>query len=527
MAEPGSSSVKLTWDAVTGATGYKITKSTTSNGSFEDAGTTTGYETTTCTISSLTPGTRYYFKVQGVSGATEGTKSAEVSAIANVDNNGDIFVGNKLLVSNELTDPAATVQSTGSLNINENSANLNVMDSVELDPEAYRINPVIPFEPVAGQEPVNYNMDGEMQVQATYVYGNTRSFIVDKKSESNPATINGRCAYSGTNVQVWVDTAADAQVKLTDAQAELIGKEFDSKVYSLITTNFGAAPNVDNDGKIAILCFDITEDNYQNAGDPYIAGFFYGGDLYNNDQLQLKNSNEMEIFYADTYPTMIKDPQNPVYNDPDVTKVYSTLAHEFQHMVNFNQNCLVEGDKAMDTWLNEALSMAAEQMYNGTQTNRITYYNSSTAIQNGHSLLSWQNGSEVLANYSLSYLFSQYLRTQVDQAKGSGEGVKTYKSIINDSAEDYTAVENVIKDRIDSNLTFGQFMTNFRAAMLLKASKGPYGFNGEAGFNTITTPLYAGGAIDLKGGGAVVKSITNEVRSTGKGPNITYLGIYN
>lgn len=531
MAEPGSGSVKLTWEAVAGATGYKITKSPTSGGTFENAGTTSDNAATTCTISSLTPGTRYYFKVQGVSGATEGTQSAEVTAIANVDNNGTVFIGDKLLVSNESTDPTAAMQSTGSLSINENSANMDAMNSGELDPEAYRINPVIPFEPVAGQEPVNYSLDGEMQVKTTYQVNDTKSFIVDKESTS--ATITGRCAYNGTNVQVWVDNDANAKVKLTNAQAQPIGEEFDSKIYSLVTSNFYDAPNVDGDGKIAILCFDIA-DSYTVPGTGYTAGFFYGGDLYKNSQLSLKNSNEMEIFYADTYPTMIKNPSNPNYGDPDVTKVYSTLAHEFQHMVNFNCNQLVETDpKDMDIWLNEALSLAAENMYNGTQTNRISYYNSSSAIQNGHSLLSWQNGSEVLANYSLSYLFSQYLRTQVDQKLATGKSVeggdaKIFNEIITNDKEDFSAVEAVITTRIDTNLTFAQFMTNFRAAMLLKADSGPYGFNNEAGFEAILTPLYSGGAINLKGGGAVVKSISSPFTDPENGGgNITYLGIYN
>ena len=35
-------------------------------------------------------------------------------------------------------------------------------------------------------------------------------------------------------------------------------------------------------------------------------------------------------------------------------------------MVNFNQNVLIEGGYSnMDTWLNESLSMAAEQVYSG------------------------------------------------------------------------------------------------------------------------------------------------------------------
>lgn len=526
MAEAGSKSVKLTWNAVSDATGYKIIKAMVSNTINDDGYTeiATGVTNLSYDATGLEPGQRYYFKVIATAGAAVSPSSNQVTAIANVDNQGNIFSGDMLLISNQLTDPTAVVQSTGTLSINENSANMNVMDSGELEPEAYRINPVIPFEPVAGQEPVNYSLDGEMQVQATYQVNDTKSFIVDKESTS--ATITGRCAYNGTNVQVWVDNDANAKVKLTNAQAQPIGEEFDTKIYSLVTNNFYDAPNVDGDGKIAILCFDITKDNYQNVGDPYIAGFFYGGDLYKNSQISLQNSNEMEIFYADTYPTMIKNPTTPDYGDPDVTKVYSTLAHEFQHMVNFNQNCLVEGDqKAMDTWLNEALSLAAEQMYNGTQTNRINFYNDSAVVGSGRSLLEWDND---LADYALSYLFSQYLRTQIDQATSSGQGVLSYKSIIEDPAENYVAVENVIKAKIDNNLSFGQFMTNFRAAMLLKADSGPYGFNNEAGFDTISTPLYTGGTIDLKGGGAVVKSISSPFTDPESGgANITYLGIYN
>lgn len=523
----------MKWDSATNATGYNILKSTSSGSGFTQIGTTTENSATTYDATGLVPGQRYYFKVQGTANTTNGALSEEKTAIANVDNQGNIFSGDMLLISNQLTDPTAAVQSTGTLSINEDSPNMNVMDSGELEPEAYRINPVIPFKPVAGQEPVNASVDGEIQVQETYIVGSTRSFIVDKESPTSPATITGRCAYIGTNVQVWVDNDANAKVKLTNAQAKPIGEEFDTKIYSLVTNNFYDAPNVDGDGKIAILCFDIA-DSYNGPGTGYTAGFFYGGDLYKNSQLNPQNSNEMEIFYADTYPTMIKNPSNPNYGDPDVTKVYSTLAHEFQHMVNFNRNRLVEADgEDMDVWLNEALSMAAENMYNGTQTNRISYYNSSSAIQNGHSLLSWQSGSEVLANYSLSYLFSQYLRTQVDQKLKTGESVegghaKIFNEIITNDKGDFSAVEDVITTRIDSNLTFAQFMTNFRAAMLLKADSGPYGFNNESGFDAISTPLYTGGAIDLKGGGAVVKSINSPFTDPKNGgTNITYLGIYN
>lgn len=522
MAEPGSGSVKLTWEAVTGATGYKITKSPTSGGTFENAGTTSGNAATTCTISSLTPGTRYYFKVQGVSGATEGTQSAEVTAIANVDDNGTVFIGDKLLVSNELTDPAATVQSTGSLSINENSANIDAMDSGELELEAYRINPVIPFVPEEGELPLNSIAGSDMSTNEAEVYtlNATKEFNVlsyKTKTYSKKLATLVYLGPVGSKVAVWVGVG---ETGITVEKAEMLGKEFNENIYGLVTDNFASESDVNGGGRVDILCFDI-EDNFTEVGSSsYVGGYFSNGDLFS--LAENTNSNVREIFYIDTYPSMGTDKENP-----DVSKVYSTLAHEFQHMVNYNQNCIVEKNThGMDTWLNEALSLAAEQMYNGTQTNRIDFYNGSTVVGGGRSLLEWDND---LADYSLSYLFSQYLRTQIDQAKGSGEGIKTYKSIIEDPAENYVAVQNVIQSKIDNNLSFGQFMTNFRAAMLLKADSGPYGFNNEAGFDTISTPLYTGGTIDLKGGGAVVKPITSTspFMPGSHGANITYLGIYN
>lgn len=534
MAEPGSKSVKLTWNAVADATGYKIIQATVSNTINDDGYTeiATGVTNLSYDAINLEPGQRYYFKVIATAGAAVSPSSNQVTAIANVDNQGNIFSGDMLLISNQLTDPTAAVQSTGTLSINEDSPNMNVMDSGELDPEAYRINPEIPFEPVEGQEPVNFNMEGELQTQVTYTLDTTQAFTTQDTKDSSYYTTTARCAYIGTHVVVWVDNESSATVKLTNDQAKLIGEEFDTKIYDLVRTNFYTESDVNSDSKVAILCFDI-KDSYTSVGTGYVGGYFWGGDLYS--RTGTTNSNEMEIFYSDTYPTMIKNPTTPDYDDPDVTKVYSTLAHEFQHMVNFNRNRLVETDgKDMDIWLNEALSMAAENMYNGTQTNRISYYNSSSAIQNGHSLLSWQNGSEVLANYSLSYLFSQYLRTQVDQKLTDGKSVnegdaKIFNEIITNDQEDFLAVEDVITTRIDHDLTFAQFMTNFRAAMLLKADSGPYGFNNEVGFDTIITPTYTGTGTTLKGGGAVVKSITSTspFMPGSHGANITYLGIFN
>lgn len=117
----------------------------------------------------------------------------------------------------------------------------------------------------------------------------------------------------------------------------------------------------------------------------------------------------------------------------------------------------------MDTWMDEGLSMAAEQIYeNQALQDRIDYYNYDTDITNGHSLLYWDYDGDTLANYSLSYLFMQYFKIQC------GQGDRIFKELIDDPHSDYQAVQDMIQKYIDPNLTFGKFMTDFRAALLLK-----------------------------------------------------------
>lgn len=204
----------------------------------------------------------------------------------------------------------------------------------------------------------------------------------------------------------------------------------------------------------------------------------------------------------------------------DVTSSYETLAHEFQHMVNFNRNALIEGGGSMDTWLNESLSMAAEQIYTGNGLeDRVNYYNVSAAIQNGHSLLYWDRYGDTLSNYSLSYLFGQYIKIQ------AGIGDNIFKEILQDPNNDYVAVENAAKKYIDPNMTFGKLMTHFRIALLLKERDGLRGFKGDPFFDSLNEKVFNGNSVNLRGGGSVVTAFNSEEgfeEPAEKGADITY-----
>ncbi|MBS4200613.1 hypothetical protein KHA93_13320 [Bacillus sp. FJAT-49732] len=397
-----------------------------------------------------------------------------------------------VLVSNESVNGNAA-QPTGTFSINNDQYTFNK----KLDLNAYKLDVNIPFDVEKNKEKKLKKMD--ISSKSLVKVGDSKAFWVTSFETNADYQITAKLLYTGTKTNVWVHNN-----EITSTDADKIGKEFDQKIYSLVTSNFANESDVDGDGKINILCFDI-QDGFNGYGG-FIGGYFHGRDLFD-----MPNSNRMEIFYLDTYPSM------GFGASKDLSSAYSTLAHEFQHMVNFNQNVFVENGTPMDSWLNEGLSMAAEQMYTGKiLTDRIDYYNYATAITNGHSLIYWDNSGDTLSNYSLSYLFTQYVRTQAMQ------GNKIFKEILIDKKNDYQAVANVVKKYVDPTKSFGKFMTDFRGALLLKETSGKYSFNGETGFNSIQPKLFTGSSANLRGGGAVVKKTNKSDVPTTKGNDVTY-----
>ncbi|WP_155918553.1 Ig-like domain-containing protein [Heyndrickxia ginsengihumi] len=399
------------------------------------------------------------------------------------------------LISNESTN-TTNVENAGSFKIN----NDKYAFSKNLKKSAYKMDYVAPFD--ADKYKSQSLKKNEKSIKADYQIGDSKSFHVQNIETSEYSSINATLLYSGSHANVWVNNN-----DITSDEAALLGREFDNHIYTSDVDNFGTPSDVDHNGKVNILCYDI-QDGFSGDGG-YIAGYFSPMDLFN-----VENSNQSEIFYIDTYPLM------GMGSSKDVSAAYSTLAHEFQHMINFNQKVLVQGIDQTDTWIDEGLSMAAEQIYTGAPLqDRIDYYNSDSDITNGHSLLYWDSYGDTLANYSLSYLFMQYLKDQCNQ------GDSIFKELINDPHSDYRAVEDLIHKYIDPNLTFGQFMTDFRAALVLKEQSGLYGFNGDSSFDSLNVKTYNGSSTYLKGGGAIVKTLNSKDDFTipaDKGQDVTY-----
>ncbi|GAB4269704.1 MAG: hypothetical protein Kow0029_05900 [Candidatus Rifleibacteriota bacterium] len=202
--------------------------------------------------------------------------------------------------------------------------------------------------------------------------------------------IRAKCYGATSNVYVYVDNS------ITSPSSTLISevrKKFEEGILPKVRDVFGQEPDVgpDGDARLTILLTDSMSDG--------IAGIFYGADLYANDpaDMQLKESNARKMFYV-KYSL-----------ESDITR-YGTLAHEFQHMVNFWQKRINGGQGVFEaTWLNEGLSKYSEEVcgygiLNGDQNTALLIKLSQENFGN-LSVTEWTG----LNSYGLSYLFVRFL----------------------------------------------------------------------------------------------------------------------
>lgn len=217
--------------------------------------------------------------------------------------------------------------------------------------------------------------------------GATETFYVDYPYDANGDGSIGSSEYAMTGVAatlravssyayIWVADTGDSvdgdvytsfeMSNITSAEWTLLAGAFDDIIRDANTSVFGyergGAPDgednsdggVDGNQYISILIYDIDFDAATTSG---ILGYFWSKDEYADGSAALGGqsgfSNEKEMFYLDApflaaYPYML----------------VSTLAHEYQHMINWNRNVWERGE-SVPTWLNELCSLAAEDLLEG------------------------------------------------------------------------------------------------------------------------------------------------------------------
>lgn len=231
---------------------------------------------------------------------------------------------------------------------------------------------------------------------APAVLGESEEFYIPAYGQVATSTaypnnrISARCVAISSEVMIYVDNAI--QTPSSSLIADL-RQRFEEVIQPKIHDVFGEEPDLGPDGesRLTILLTDSMSSS--------IAGIFYGIDLYNRDEsgIQLRESNERKIIYVK-------------YSLSSTVTRFGTIAHEFQHMVNYYQKQRYGGTGTFEAvWLNEGMSKYAEEVcgYGILEGDA----NTARLIK-----LSQENFSNLsltsftgLNSYGLSYLFVRFL----------------------------------------------------------------------------------------------------------------------
>jgi hypothetical protein len=307
---------------------------------------------------------------------------------------------------------------------------------------------------------------------------------------------------------------ADILETISEETINRITAEYNEKIHGTVTNTFGSA------GKVILLLLDI-KDGYGGDSAGYVAGYFDAIHMYTRATYSV--SNEVRMLFIDTDPGLNK-----------LSQLYSTIAHELQHLINFSQTVSVKKSRK-DLWIDEGLSTAAEYICYPSDVSRIEYFNSSNTrdadgnygtIAYGNNFFVWdgyweQEYGDVLADYATVHLFFCWLGIHAS----NGTGI--YRDIINNLNGDYRSVTAAAKNTIDSQ--FSNWETLLGAWMLANyynSSSGFYGYSGQ-----IKTKVFAFADTDhvswsfSPGEGIFSKQSGSFSAGPNTGPNIRYRGL--
>jgi hypothetical protein len=376
-------------------------------------------------------------------------------------------------------------------------------------------------------------------IKINYTEGEQKSFWVKDDKDLVWRQVSAINKKSGVHCDIFVDDT----INVSSDVIEFYRKEFDEIMFDIISSNFGTFVDKDNSGKVSILIYNMNEDTSQGV---YTTGYFWQKDYFPDAETKPRGirSNEMDIIYIRGTAPIFFDPAAEGIEFYQVT--LTTLTHEFQHMVNFGVTVLQPPEGKWgnaSVWINEMMSMAAETMYfkkklsqnpsytfpgmlgAGYLKSRINYYNDDPqqSIRNGHGLSFWDNQGDTIANYSLSYLFGQYLSIH------STSGDAIFKEILNymvaNTVFDFNTVSAVVSQKIPGIASWKELLKHWAVANMANEPAGLYGYKGHF---VLTPHGPAADTANIHNGGAVYRTISGSVTTpAGAGSSMRFFAYAN
>ncbi len=297
---------------------------------------------------------------------------------------------------------------------------------------------------------------------------------------------NIQTPFGEKSLTIWVEDAAYgdgcSKVKcVNDDMVNALANKFlkdgsDNDIYDWVTTVFGeewgipsSSSLIDESNHISILLTDISQDNIASGG---IIGYFHSKDNFTTNQYS--GSNERIMFYIDSV-MYANGTDSWDENDFWPQQVFSTLAHEFQHMIYFYQKNVKQGLQETQTWINEMLSESTEDLVavkmgvdgprnvvstrgDAGDTNN---YNGRYPLFNINNRLSPKSWDNTLANYSTVSSFGAYLMRNYG-------GAELLHNIVNNNLLNEEALMYAVhKDANGKSKTFDDLIHEWGVAVLL------------------------------------------------------------
>ncbi len=207
-----------------------------------------------------------------------------------------------------------------------------------------------------------------------YTIGSQRKFWLSNSDDGSYSRIIATLEYLTPHVYFWVENG----VRFDRQEARALIDTFEEKIYPTNRSFFGSewTPGVDNDPHIYII--------YARNLGSFVAGYYVSIDEYN--PLIVEHANGIEAFYIDSS------------QDLGDEYTYSTLAHEFQHMIHWYQ------DANESSFLDEGFSELATFLNGYDPGGFDWFYTSDPDIP----LTDWNDSGENDAHYGANFLFVAY-----------------------------------------------------------------------------------------------------------------------
>lgn len=157
----------------------------------------------------------------------------------------------------------------------------------------------------------------------------------------------------------------------TTADFQFFANLFDSQVWPVDTDNFGVPTDVDLNNNRVLLFFTTAVNALTPKGsNSFVGGFFFGRDIIPKTPPTPGAQACLGSNYAEMFYLLAPDPGSPTANAFSTSFVKSitigTVAHEFQHLINFSRHISelnpTPFTAAEETFLDEGLAHVAEEL---------------------------------------------------------------------------------------------------------------------------------------------------------------------